>query len=74
MMKKLDARGLICPLPVLKARKVLLSMEPGAELLVEATDKNTEKDFPLFCAESGHTLVKIEHAENVIRIFLRRGN
>ena len=59
-MNTLDARGLICPLPVLKARKVLLSLPAGALLRVSVTDSNAEKDFPLFCAESGHRLVSIE--------------
>lgn len=59
-MNHLDARGLICPLPVLKARKILLSLPAGALLRVSVTDANAEKDFPLFCAESGHRLVSIE--------------
>ena len=53
----LDVRGLICPLPVLKARKRLLSMETGSVLRVEATDPLAVIDFPHFCEESGHTLL-----------------
>jgi tRNA 2-thiouridine synthesizing protein A len=57
---QLDARGLICPLPVLKARKVLLRLNSGDILHVRVTDKAAPKDFQLFCAETGHIL----HAVN----------
>lgn len=53
----IDTRGLQCPLPVLKARKALLALEPGECLLVEATDPMAAVDFPHFCSESGHRLV-----------------
>lgn len=62
-MRQLDARGLICPLPVLKARKILLSMQAGERLEVLATDANAPKDFVLYCQESGHRLVE-RHSEN----------
>ncbi len=67
-MNHLDARGLVCPLPVLKARKILLSLPPGTLLCVSVTDANAEKDFPLFCAESGHRLVSIESKTGVTEI------
>ena len=53
----LDARGLLCPLPVLKARKRLKAMAPGALLQVEADDPAAIVDVPHFCAEAGHDLV-----------------
>ena len=53
----LDTRGLKCPLPVLKARKRLKSLDPGEVLTVEATDPMAVIDFPHFCSESGHELV-----------------
>jgi tRNA 2-thiouridine synthesizing protein A len=49
-----DARGLICPLPVLRARKVLMAMRPGEVLRVLATDPMAAIDLPHFCAEAGH--------------------
>jgi tRNA 2-thiouridine synthesizing protein A len=54
----LDARGLSCPLPVLKARKRLLAMAPCERLRVLATDPKAPADFRLYCAESGHRLVE----------------
>ncbi len=65
-MKEIDARGLICPLPVLKARKVLLSMQKGEALRVLFTDKNAPADFKLFCAEQGHVLKSATDSEAVV--------
>lgn len=52
----LDARGLRCPLPVLKARKRLKSMPEGARLRILADDPAAVIDVPHFCHEQGHTL------------------
>lgn len=54
----LDLSGLLCPLPVLKARKRLLSMQPGEVLKVVATDPMSAIDMPHFCNEQGHTLLE----------------
>lgn len=51
---ELDASGLLCPLPVLKARKRLQSMAPGEVLRLIATDPAAVVDVPHFCAEAGH--------------------
>lgn len=53
----LDARGLLCPLPVLKARKRLKSMQIGECLTMVADDPAAIIDVPHFCAESGYELV-----------------
>lgn len=57
----LDATGMLCPLPVLKARKRLQSLTKGARLTVLADDPAAIVDMPHFCAESGHVLVSAEH-------------
>ncbi|OYX44676.1 MAG: preprotein translocase subunit TatB [Rhodobacterales bacterium 32-67-9] len=54
---ELDATGLLCPLPVLKARKRLAGMAPGAVLRLIATDPAAVIDVPHFCAEAGHDLI-----------------
>ncbi len=51
---ELDARGLLCPLPVLKARKRLASLAPGQVLRMVADDPAALIDVPHFCAEQGH--------------------
>lgn len=53
----LDARGLLCPLPVLKARKRLGPLAPGAVLEMLADDPAAIVDVPHFCAEAGHELL-----------------
>jgi tRNA 2-thiouridine synthesizing protein A len=58
----LDATGLLCPLPVLKARKRLLAMKPGQVLQVLADDPAAVIDMPHFCAEQGFDLVTSETA------------
>jgi tRNA 2-thiouridine synthesizing protein A len=65
--KQLDLTGLLCPLPVLRARKVLLAMAPGEVLEVVASDPMSAIDMPHFCAEQGHVLIMQEkQASNFI--------
>ncbi|MDR9427008.1 MAG: sulfurtransferase TusA family protein [Salibaculum sp.] len=54
----LDARGLKCPLPVLRAGKLLRTMAPGARLRVLADDPVAVIDIPHFCQEAGHVLLE----------------
>lgn len=54
----LDLSGLVCPLPVLKARKRLEAMPSGTVLKVIATDPMSAIDMPHFCSEQGHTLLE----------------
>lgn len=58
----LDARGLLCPLPVLRARKALQPLPGGALLRVLTDDPAALIDMPHFCAEAGHALVAHEDA------------
>ena len=53
----IDARGLKCPLPVLKMEKRLAALPPGALLVVLATDPMAKVDIPLFCKQNGHDCV-----------------
>ncbi len=55
----LDAIGLLCPLPVLKARKRLKSLPDGAVLQILADDPAAIIDVPHFCAEAGHALLSL---------------
>ena len=50
----IDARGLKCPLPVLKMEKRLAALPPGTSLVVLATDPMAKVDIPLFCKQRGH--------------------
>ncbi len=52
-----DASGLLCPLPVLRANRILRELAPGQTLKVLATDPAAEADCPAYCRQTGHTLV-----------------
>ena len=68
----LDATGLRCPLPVLRARKALRDMVPGGALEIRATDPSAPADFEAFCREAGHALLGIEKTGEVYAIRLRK--
>ncbi len=53
----LDATGLRCPMPVLRTRRALESLNCGDQLTVYATDKGAITDMPAFCRETGHKLI-----------------
>lgn len=57
MTPVIDARGLLCPLPVLRLRKRLMALPPGGRVTLLATDRAAVIDVPHFCAESGHRLI-----------------
>lgn len=69
---ELDARGLLCPLPVLKTRKRLQSLTTGAVLKVLADDPAARIDIPHFCSEQGHGLLSVEDTADGALVFLLR--
>lgn len=69
----LDARGLLCPLPVLKARKRLHSLPAGAVLEMLADDPAAIVDVPHFCAEAGHALIDQSETAEGQRYLIRKG-
>jgi tRNA 2-thiouridine synthesizing protein A len=73
-MQTIDARGLACPLPVLKLRKALKACEPGAALVLLATDPAAARDIPAFCAAAGHRLVAQSREQNVLRFEIEAGS
>jgi len=68
---ELDATGLLCPLPVLKARKRLQGLQSGDVLRVLADDPAAIVDVPHFCAEAGHELVA-QSDEGSAQVYLIR--
>ncbi len=71
---EVDARGLLCPLPVLRARKRLLAMAPGQVLRVLSTDPAAVIDMPHFCREAGHELLSGTAGEKGHVWLIRRGS
>jgi tRNA 2-thiouridine synthesizing protein A len=70
----LDAKGLNCPLPILRAKKALQGMQPGGTLEVLATDPGSVKDFQAFCNTTGTELVESSSDGKIYRFVLRRKN
>ncbi len=69
----LDARGWTCPLPVLRARKLLKAMAVGQALTVMATDPGSVRDFEAFCRQTGNNLLESrEDAEGVYHYRIRK--
>ncbi len=67
----IDARGLLCPLPVLKARKRLKSMAKGEVLKLIADDPAAVIDVPHFCNEQGYVLADIVAEGQVRQYFIK---
>src|SRR3546814_13587754 len=68
----LDASGLKCPLPVLKAKKALKAMAPGEVLTILATDPGAKRDFAHFCEASGNLLLEAAETDGVLTFRLRK--
>jgi len=68
----LDATGLLCPLPVLKARKALKTVPPGGLLRVLATDPGAAKDFEAFCRTTGSELLGSAEEDGVFTFDIRK--
>ncbi|MEN8895273.1 MAG: sulfurtransferase TusA family protein [Yoonia sp.] len=73
MSHELDTTGLLCPLPVLKARKRLSTLASGEELRVLADDPAALVDMPHFCAEAGHELVETSDQGDAQLYVIRKG-
>ncbi|MBR0568835.1 sulfurtransferase TusA family protein [Azoarcus sp. L1K30] len=71
--KEVDARGLNCPLPILRAKKALAEMGQGQVVRIIATDPGSVKDFQAFAKQTGNELVKQgETADKAFEFFMRR--
>jgi tRNA 2-thiouridine synthesizing protein A len=68
----LDAKGLNCPLPILKAKKALATVAKGGTLEVLATDPGAVADFQAFCRSTGNELVSHSNEAGVFRFLIKR--
>jgi tRNA 2-thiouridine synthesizing protein A len=68
----LDAKGLNCPLPILKAKKALKDVPMGGTLQVIATDPGAVKDFEAFCRTTGNELVESKADDKVFSFLIKR--
>lgn len=70
--KELDARGLNCPLPILRAKKALNDMQSGQVLKILATDPGSVKDFQAFSKQTGNELISHAAAQKEFTFFMKR--
>jgi len=70
--QEIDARSLLCPLPVLKARKRLRAMQAGEVLKLVSDDPAAVIDVPHFCHEQGYVLVRVAEALGAREYFIKR--
>ena len=70
--KELDARGLNCPLPILRTKKALTDMTSGQVLRILATDPGSVKDFQAFSKQTGNALLSSETANREFVFFMKK--
>ena len=70
----LDARGLNCPLPILKTKVLLNKMQAGELLKVEATDPHSQVDFEAYCARTCHELLQSSLDNGIYTFVIRRAS
>lgn len=70
--KELDARGLNCPLPILRTKKALAELQGGQVLKVVATDAGSVKDFQAFCKQTGNELLANEQNNGEYTYFMKK--
>jgi tRNA 2-thiouridine synthesizing protein A len=70
--KELDARGLNCPLPILRTKKSLSDMSSGQVLKVLASDPGSTKDFQAFAKQTGHALLSVDEADKVFTFYMQK--
>ena len=70
--KELDARGLNCPLPILRTKKTLNALQSGETLKVISTDPGSLKDMASFCTQTGNALLSSEQAGGDYEFYIRK--
>lgn len=71
MMKELDCRRLLCPMPVIKVQDAVAEMSPGETLTAVCTDPGATNDIPAWCRINGHEVLAIETDEEEYRITVK---
>ncbi|MEX2461422.1 MAG: sulfurtransferase TusA family protein [Paenibacillaceae bacterium] len=67
-----DTKGMACPMPIVKAKKALDSLEPGQIMEVLSTDKGSVNDFQAWVKQTKHELIKHEEVQGVFTFYVRK--
>ncbi len=71
--KFLDAKGLACPMPIVRTKKAIDEIEPGQILEVHATDKGSKSDIAAWVSSGAHELVKDAEEDGVFKFWIKKG-
>lgn len=72
MTAELDARNLLCPMPVIKLQSLIKTLHPGDEVEVFCTDPGTVHDIPAWCRVHGHEVIELDESDSAVIFFLIR--
>lgn len=70
--KILDAKGLACPMPIVRTRKEMKELQPGQVLEIHATDKGSKADLTAWAASTGNEVVKQEEENGVFKFWIKK--
>ncbi|MCV4230316.1 sulfurtransferase TusA family protein [Virgibacillus sp. LDC1] len=71
--KVLDAKGLACPMPIVKTKKEIKEMEPGEVLEIHTTDQGAKSDLTAWAKSTGHELLDYQEEGDVQKFWIRKG-
>lgn len=71
--KVLDAKGLACPMPIVKTKKAIGEIESGQVLEVHTTDKGAKNDLTAWAKSSGHEMLKDSEENGVLKFWIKKG-
>ncbi|CAH2713749.1 Sulfur carrier protein TusA [Neobacillus rhizosphaerae] len=71
--KILDAKGLACPMPIVKTRKAMNELNSGQVLEIHTTDKGAKNDLSAWAKSGGHELIKIDEENDVLKFWIKKG-
>ncbi|MFC0273462.1 sulfurtransferase TusA family protein [Metabacillus herbersteinensis] len=71
--KVLDAKGLACPMPIVKTKKAMNELESGQVLEIHATDKGAKNDLTAWAKSGGHEFLNHEEENDVLKFWIKKG-
>ncbi|TDL91776.1 hypothetical protein E2R55_01460 [Vibrio vulnificus] len=71
--KVLDAKGLACPMPIVKTRKAMNDLQTGQVLEIHVTDKGAKADLSAWSKSGGHELVETAEENDILKFWIRKG-
>lgn len=71
--KVLDAKGLACPMPIVKTKKAMNDMQTGQVLEIHVTDKGAKADLAAWSRSGGHELVETAEENDILKFWIRKG-